>query len=68
MNELARRKHTIIAITHDPKILKGAHGTIDLNSKPVPKVHYAPKNEPGSTAGQPTAAGAAKPGTGEAAQ
>ena len=38
MNELTRRKHTIVAISHDPKIIKGAHIVIDLNEKPVPNV------------------------------
>ena len=46
MNELARRKHTIIAITHDPKIIKGAHGTINLNAKPIPDVSFNPNDVP----------------------
>jgi hypothetical protein len=46
MNELARRKHTIIAITHDPKIIKGAHGTVNLNAKPIPEVTFDPNKVP----------------------
>ena len=44
LNELAQRKHTIIAISHDPKIIKGAHGVIDLNEKPIPKVTIVSKS------------------------
>ena len=44
LNELAQRKHTIIAISHDPKIIKGAHGVIDLKEKPIPKVTIVSKS------------------------
>ena len=54
MNELARRKHTIIAITHDPKIIKGAHGSVNLNEKPTPIVNFVADNAPKADADQPT--------------
>lgn len=38
MNELAKRRRTIIVFSHDPRIIKGARYVLDLNSKPIPKV------------------------------
>ncbi len=38
MKDLAARGRTIIVATHDPKIVRGAHVVIDLNSKPTPRV------------------------------
>ncbi|MEQ8193136.1 MAG: ATP-binding cassette domain-containing protein, partial [Rhodospirillales bacterium] len=43
LNELARHRHTIIAISHDPNILKGANAVIDLTEKPVPNVTVVSK-------------------------
>lgn len=38
MNALNKRGCTIIALSHDPNIIKGAPHILDLNSKPVPKL------------------------------
>jgi ATP-binding cassette subfamily C protein LapB len=38
MKDLANRGRTIIVVSHDPKIIKGAQVVIDLNVKPVPRV------------------------------
>jgi len=43
MKDLAQRGCTIIAISHDPKIVKGAHIAIDLNVKPVPRITERPR-------------------------
>lgn len=40
MNELVRRGRTIVAFSHDPHILKGAHVVLDLNVKPTPKITW----------------------------
>ena len=33
-------------LSHDPKIIKGAHGTINLNAKPIPDVSFNPNDVP----------------------
>jgi ABC-type lipoprotein export system ATPase subunit len=38
MKDLATRGRTIIVVSHDPKIVRGAQVTIDLNAKPIPRV------------------------------
>lgn len=38
MNDLVRRGRTIVALCHDPNIVKGANLIVDLNVKPVPRV------------------------------
>jgi len=38
MNDLSKRGCTIIALSHDPNIIKGVPVILDLNSKPVPKL------------------------------
>ncbi|MHA1599137.1 MAG: ATP-binding cassette domain-containing protein [Alphaproteobacteria bacterium] len=43
IKDLARRGRSIIVISHDPKIVKGAHTAIDLNLKPVPRVTERPR-------------------------
>jgi len=43
LNELAKGGRTIIAISHDPKILKAVQMVIDLNFKPMPKVTILPR-------------------------
>ena len=43
MKELARRGRTIIVVSHDPKIVKGAQIAIDLNVKPVPRIADRPR-------------------------
>ena len=37
--ELARQGRTIIIMSHDPNVVKGAHTVIDLNTKPTPEIH-----------------------------
>jgi len=45
MNALNKRGCTIIALSHDANIIKGAPNILDLNSKPVPKlIQAAPGN------------------------
>ena len=41
MNTLSQKGCTIIALSHDPKIIKGAVHILDLNAKPVPRVLQA---------------------------
>ncbi len=43
MKDLAQRGRTIIVVSHDPKIVKGAQVAIDLNIKPVPRVTERPR-------------------------
>jgi len=38
MKEMAARGRTVIVISHDPKLVKGAHLFIDLDHKPVPRL------------------------------
>ncbi len=38
MNTIARNGGTIIAFSHDERIIKGAHFVMDLNKKPVPDI------------------------------
>jgi len=38
MSALRKRGCTIIALSHDPNIIKGAPHILDLNAKPVPKL------------------------------
>jgi ATP-binding cassette subfamily C protein LapB len=42
MADLAARGCSIIVISHDSKIIKGAHILVDLNFKPVPKITERP--------------------------
>ncbi len=37
---LAKAKRTIIIMSHDPNIVKGEHGVLDLNEKPTPKLSF----------------------------
>ena len=43
MKELARRKRTIVVVSHDAKIVKGAQMSLDLNVKPVPRLSERPR-------------------------
>ena len=43
MKDLAKRGRTIIVVSHDPKIVKGAQVAIDLNVKPVPRITDRPR-------------------------
>lgn len=38
MNSIARNGGTIVAFSHDQRIIQGAHIVMDLNSKPVPDI------------------------------
>ena len=38
MKEMAARGRTLITISHDSKLIKGAHLVIDLDHKPVPRI------------------------------
>lgn len=39
LKELAESGRTLIVITHDPNLLRGATRVLDLNTKPVPTLH-----------------------------
>ena len=43
MNELSRNGVTLVVISHDPAVVRGATVTVDLNSKPVPRITTAPR-------------------------
>lgn len=43
MNDLVARGRTIIVMSHDPNLIKGASGVLDLNAKPVPRVAATPR-------------------------
>ncbi len=51
MNGLAKRGRTIVAISHDPNIVKGAGAVVDLNVKPVPRITLVPQEVPADTGG-----------------
>lgn len=46
MNDLSKRGCTIIALSHDPNIIKGAPHILDLNAKPVPRLLHVQGGEP----------------------
>jgi ATP-binding cassette subfamily C protein LapB len=41
--ELSRDGHTIVVISHDPAVVKGADAVLDLNVKPVPRIAKVPR-------------------------
>ena len=43
MKDLATRGRTIVVVSHDPKIVRGAQVTIDLNAKPIPRINKRPR-------------------------
>ena len=43
LKDLATRGRTIIVVSHDPKIAKGAQVAIDLNIKPIPSITERPR-------------------------
>ncbi len=53
MTDLAKRGTTLIVISHDPAVVKGATVTLDLNVKPVPRITTAPR--PVDAAAEPVA-------------
>lgn len=38
LGDLARRGRTIIIMSHDANVVKGAHTVVDLNTKPIPEI------------------------------
>lgn len=46
MSEMAGRGKTIIVMSHDADIVKGAHQVLNLDTKPVPKLSTRGKPEP----------------------
>ncbi|MBT6094495.1 MAG: ATP-binding cassette domain-containing protein [Rhodospirillaceae bacterium] len=40
LGALAKAGRTIIIMSHDPNIVKGQHGVLDLNEKPTPTLHF----------------------------
>ncbi len=40
LGSLAKANRTIIIMSHDPNIVKGEHGVLDLNEKPTPKLYF----------------------------
>lgn len=45
INTLSQRGCTIIALSHDPNIIKGAPYVLDLNAKPVPRLLQVQSND-----------------------
>ena len=43
LKDLATRGRTIIVVSHDPKIAKGAQVAIDLSIKPIPRITERPR-------------------------
>jgi ATP-binding cassette subfamily C protein LapB len=50
MKNLATRGRTLIVVSHDPKIVKGAQVVIDLNIKPIPRIIERPRSVKTTTA------------------
>ncbi|MAH83159.1 MAG: hypothetical protein CBB68_02200 [Rhodospirillaceae bacterium TMED8] len=44
--KLAQGGRTIIIMSHDPNIVKGLHGVLDLNEKPTPKLTFVGQSMP----------------------
>ena len=42
LSEMAKQGKTIIVMSHDPKIVKGQHTVLDINTKPTPKITVIP--------------------------
>ena len=38
MNDMARQGRTLVVVSHDANIVKGAHTVLDLSAKPQPEV------------------------------
>lgn len=45
MNDMAREGRTIVVVSHDDKIIKGARAVLDLSAKPVPTLERAAAGE-----------------------
>ncbi len=57
LGALAKGGRTIIIMSHDPNIVKGPHGVLDLNEKPTPKLQFTGE----APAAQPSPAQSAQP-------
>ena len=42
LSDMAQQGKTIIVMSHDPKIVKGQHTILDINTKPIPKITVIP--------------------------
>lgn len=59
INALSQKGCTIIALSHDPNIIKGAPHVLDLNAKPVPRLLHVQSGEgPGQNMAQNKTEGA----------
>ncbi|MEK9753303.1 MAG: ATP-binding cassette domain-containing protein [Rhodospirillaceae bacterium] len=57
LGALAKAGRTIVIMSHDPNIVKGLHGVLDLNEKPTPKLHFTGQDAPAPAAARPAPAG-----------
>ncbi len=55
LGALAKAGRTIIIMSHDPNIVKGQHGVLDLNEKPTPTLHFGGVDTPAPAPTQSTA-------------
>ena len=46
LGSLAKAGRTIIIMSHDPNIVKGQYGVLDLNEKPTPQLHFREAEPP----------------------
>jgi len=61
MGSLVKQGRTIIIMSHDKNIVRGAHYLLDLNQKPVPTVRHVPGIQDPQAAPRPPQAGPAQP-------
>ncbi|MEQ8229391.1 MAG: ATP-binding cassette domain-containing protein [Rhodospirillales bacterium] len=63
MGSLVKQGRTIIIMSHDKNIVRGAHYLLDLNQKPVPTVRHVPgvKEPQGAQAPEPSAPASTPP-------
>ncbi|MCF3631058.1 ATP-binding cassette domain-containing protein [Thalassospiraceae bacterium LMO-SO8] len=61
MGSLVKQGRTIIIMSHDKNIVRGAHYLLDLNQKPVPTVRHVPGVQDPQAAPRPAQAGPAQP-------
>jgi ATP-binding cassette subfamily C protein LapB len=52
LSSLAKAGRTIIIMSHDPNIVKGRHGVLDLNEKPTPTLRFG--GDPAENASGPS--------------
>ncbi len=53
LSEMANQGKTIIVMSHDPKIVKGQHTVLDINTKPTPEITLIPAAGQTRVAGEP---------------